>query len=100
MVADSNRELVERFWRAMNSNDWQAAGRLLHDGYVLEWPQSGERVRGRENFAAINANYPAAAAWRFTVNGLMCIAAAMTAPAALGGSRGGWPSAHGDAGST
>jgi len=64
----ASRRIVERFWRAMNSNDWQVAGLLLHDDFVLDWPQSGERIRGRENFAAVNGNYPAAGPWRFTVN--------------------------------
>jgi ketosteroid isomerase-like protein len=62
------RALVERFWRAMGTNDWSAAGALLHDDFVLEWPQSGERLRGRESFVAVNAHYPAAGPWRFTVH--------------------------------
>jgi hypothetical protein len=52
----------------MNTNDWRAVGALLHDDYVLVWPQSGERIRGRENFIAVNARYPAAGVWRFTVH--------------------------------
>jgi ketosteroid isomerase-like protein len=55
----------------MQANDWRAAGELLHDEYVLEWPQSGERVRGRENFVAVNANYPAAGRWSFVVHQLV-----------------------------
>ena len=62
---EAPRRVVERFWRAMNENDWRAAGALLHDDYLLEWPQSGERIRGRDNFAAVNAHYPAAGRWRF-----------------------------------
>jgi hypothetical protein len=38
---------------------------------VLEWPQSGERIRGRRNVAAVNAHYPAAGPWRFTVHDLI-----------------------------
>lgn len=68
MNADENRRLVEQFWRAMNANDWQAVGALLHDDYVLDWPQSGERIGGRERFAAVNDHYPAAGRWRFTPN--------------------------------
>jgi hypothetical protein len=52
----------------MNTNDWRAVSALLHDDYVLVWPQSGERIRGRENFIAVNACYPAAGVWRFTVH--------------------------------
>jgi len=65
------RQVVERFWAAMDGNDFRAAGALLHDEFVLEWPQSGERIRGRENFVAINEQYPAAGRWRFTLHRLV-----------------------------
>ena len=52
----------------METNDFYAAAQLLHDDYILEWPQSGERIRGRDNFAAINTYYPAEGTWRFTIN--------------------------------
>jgi ketosteroid isomerase-like protein len=68
---DDTRRLVEQYWQIMNTNDWKAVGTLLHDEYVLDWPQSGERIRGRTNFAAVNANYPAAGPWRFTVHDLI-----------------------------
>jgi ketosteroid isomerase-like protein len=55
----------------MNTNDWRAAGALLHEDYLLEYPQSGERFRGRESFIVVNANYPAAGVWRFTVDRLI-----------------------------
>jgi ketosteroid isomerase-like protein len=38
---------------------------------VLEWPQSGERIRGRANFVAVNEHYPAAGRWRVTVHRLI-----------------------------
>ena len=34
----------------------------------MEWPQSGERIRGREKFAAINTFYPAEEKWTFKIN--------------------------------
>ena len=71
MGGRENRRIVERCWAAMADNDFRAAGELLHDAYVLEWPQSGERVRGRENFVAINERYPAAGRWSFTVRRLV-----------------------------
>lgn len=55
----------------MQTNDFAAAAEFLHDDYVLDWPQSGERVRGRQNFVAINANYPASGRWEFTVHCLI-----------------------------
>jgi ketosteroid isomerase-like protein len=58
MGAEENRQTVERLWQAMEKQDWNAAGALLHDDFVQEWPQSGERIRGRDNAMAINRNYP------------------------------------------
>lgn len=62
-----SKQVVERFWAAMQTNDFKAAGEFLHDDYVLEWPQSGERIHGTANFVAINENYPAHGRWEFTV---------------------------------
>jgi hypothetical protein len=71
MAGEANRQIVERFWQTMNTNDWGAVGQLLHDHYVLDWPQSGERIRGPANFAAINAHYPVSGPWRFAVQRLV-----------------------------
>lgn len=68
---DRNERVVASFWAAMQANDFRGAGEVLHDDYVLDWPQSGERIRGRENFVAINENYPAAGRWNFTVHRLV-----------------------------
>jgi limonene-1,2-epoxide hydrolase len=54
----SNRQIVEQFWQRLSVFDFAAAGDLLHDEYVCEWPQSCERIRGRANFVALNAAYP------------------------------------------
>ena len=64
----NNKQIVENFWLTMATNDFYAAAQLLHDDYILEWPQSAERIRGRDNFAAINTNYPAEGEWRFTIH--------------------------------
>ena len=64
----NNKQILENFWSTMETNDFHAASQLLHDEYLLEWPQSGERIVGRENFAAINTNYPAEGKWRFSIN--------------------------------
>lgn len=55
----------------MNTNDFGAVGALLADDYRLEWPQPGEVIRGRDNFAAVNQHYPANGPWRFTVHTLL-----------------------------
>lgn len=68
---EESKQVVLGFWAAMQSNDFKAAGEFLHDDYVLEWPQSGERVRGRANFVAINENYPANGRWEFMIHQLI-----------------------------
>jgi hypothetical protein len=65
------KQVVAQFWSMMHTNDFEAASRLLHVDYVLDWPQSGERVRGRDNFVAINAHYPAAGRWQITLDRLV-----------------------------
>jgi hypothetical protein len=60
-------QVVRRFWALMQGNDFGAVGAVLADDFTLGWPQSGERIRGRANFAAMNAAYPAHGAWRFEV---------------------------------
>lgn len=52
----------------MQTNDFKAAGEWLHDDYILEWPQSGEQIRGRGNFVAVNEHYPAHGRWEFKVH--------------------------------
>ncbi|HEU0293987.1 MAG TPA: nuclear transport factor 2 family protein [Anaerolineales bacterium] len=64
----NSKQILENFWQTMKTNDFYAVAELLHDEYILEWPQSGERIRGRENFAKINTYYPAEGKWQFAVN--------------------------------
>jgi len=61
-------KLVETFWELMATNDFRSIGSLLADNFVLDWPQSGERIRGRDNYAAMNEQYPAKGLWTFTIN--------------------------------
>lgn len=67
----SPKHIVEQFWKKMQTNDFHAAAELLHDDFRLEWPQSGEAIEGRKNFAEVNTNYPASGKWRFTINALV-----------------------------
>ena len=45
----TNRAIVERFLEASERGDLVTAASLIDDGMVMEWPQSGERFRGRDN---------------------------------------------------
>lgn len=65
------KQVLETFWEKMESNDFYAVAELLHDEFMLEWHQSGELIRGRENFAKINTAYPANGEWRFNINSIV-----------------------------
>jgi len=61
-------KVVRSYWERMASNDFKSVGAVLADEFVLEWPQSRERIRGRDNFAMMNEQYPAHGRWQFTVH--------------------------------
>ena len=52
----------------MATNDFHSVAAVLAPEFVLEWPQSRERIRGAERFARMNQEYPAHGPWRFTVH--------------------------------
>ncbi|MGP4110319.1 nuclear transport factor 2 family protein [Streptomyces sp. 4N509B] len=51
-------QVVRQMWDRMQDRDWAGVGALLAEDLVVEWPASGERIVGRENFVRINAEYP------------------------------------------
>lgn len=57
MAEASTREIVERYAAAL-PNDQATLRALRHPDFVEEWPQSGERIRGADNMAQIDAHYP------------------------------------------
>jgi len=53
MDEDRNtRAALDRHWAASDANDFEAEHEIYHDDAVLEYPQSGERIRGRRNIQA------------------------------------------------
>ena len=58
MAGTSNDELVHAYFRALTVRDWEAIGRYRHREWTLDYPQSGERIRGHANERAIQENYP------------------------------------------
>lgn len=67
----NSKQVIETFWQMMEGNDFYAVAQLLHKEYTLDWPQSGERIRGAENFAKLNTAYPAEGKWRFVINSIV-----------------------------
>lgn len=67
----SAEAVVREFWRLMATNDFYAVKAVLAEELVVEWPQSKERIRGPENFARMNSEYPTTGRWKFTINRLV-----------------------------
>ncbi len=61
-------ETVREFWRLMATNDFDSVATVLAQEFVLEWPQSQERIRGAERYARMNQEYPAHGSWKFALN--------------------------------
>jgi ketosteroid isomerase-like protein len=62
MESQSNRNAVERWYKAFNAQDFKQLAALMDEfadaDVVQDWPQSGERIRGRDNILAVLQNYP------------------------------------------
>lgn len=67
----TSEHVVREFWRLMASNDFDSVAAVMAPDVVIEWPQSRERIRGVANYARVNAEYPSAGPWRFTVERLV-----------------------------
>lgn len=65
------KDVVEKFWETMNSNDFFKAAEWLSEDFELVWPQSSEIISGRRNFAEINTAYPNQGIWKFSINSLI-----------------------------
>jgi ketosteroid isomerase-like protein len=52
------RAALDRHWAASDANDFETEHEIYHDDAVLEYPQSGERIRGRRNIQASRAAQP------------------------------------------
>ena len=58
MTIFDHHSFALRFVDVMNRLDKSAAAQLLQADLVTDWPQSGERVRGFENFWSTIVSYP------------------------------------------
>lgn len=64
-------DIVREFWRLMASNDFDSVAAVLAEDFVLDWPQSGERIRGPRSFCRMNTEYPTQGVWTFEVQRLL-----------------------------
>jgi hypothetical protein len=58
----NNEQMADRIREAFKSGDLEtfakAQREMASEDMVQEWPQSGERIRGRANIEAVNQSYP------------------------------------------
>src|SRR5215469_13328766 len=52
------RTALQQHWAASDAGDFEAEHRIYRDDAVLDYPQSGERIRGRRNIQASRAAQP------------------------------------------
>lgn len=58
MGSEENRRTVEAMWEGFARKDFEAFVASTHPDFVEEWPQSGERIHGRENWLGVVRNFP------------------------------------------
>lgn len=51
-------DVARSLWERMQARDWDGAAELIDPGVVVDWPVSRERINGRDNYVAINREYP------------------------------------------
>ena len=69
MRDDDVRSALQRHWAASDANDFEAEHQIYEDQAVLEYPQSGERIRGRRGIQASRTAQPSQK--RFTVRRIL-----------------------------
>ena len=52
------RAALDQHWAASDANDFETEHIIYHEDAVLEYPQSGERTRGRSNIQGQRASQP------------------------------------------
>jgi hypothetical protein len=52
------RAALDQHWAASDANDFETEHRIYHEDAVLEYPQSGERTRGRSNIQSQRTSQP------------------------------------------
>src|SRR5262249_60811191 len=52
------RAALDQHWAASDANDFETEHRIYQEDAVLEYPQSGERIRGRRNIQITRSIQP------------------------------------------
>ena len=58
MNDESGRAAIRRFIDSINTHDMEPVDAIYHDDVVIEWPQSGEVIRGKQNIRELRLAFP------------------------------------------
>ena len=53
------RAVIDRHWKASAAGDQETEHDIYHDDAICDYPQSGERIRGRRNIEELRSHHPA-----------------------------------------
>jgi len=58
MGDQGNRAALDQHWAASASGDLETEHAIYDDNVLCEYPQSGEKIRGRRNLQALRGHHP------------------------------------------
>ena len=58
METQKNRVAMDQHWAASASGDVETEHQIYDDNVLCEYPQSGEKIRGRRNLQALRGHHP------------------------------------------
>jgi ketosteroid isomerase-like protein len=62
----TNREVMERYWAAAEANDAETMHALRDESFTVDFPQTGERLTGRDAIRAFEEAQPAGGSFELT----------------------------------
>jgi hypothetical protein len=58
MDDEARRDGIRKIVEALNARDLEAFDAIYHDDVVIQWPQSGEVIRGKQSIRELREAYP------------------------------------------
>jgi ketosteroid isomerase-like protein len=52
------KSTVTEIWRRLQARDWDGLTELLAEDLVIDWPNTRQRIRGRDAYVEFNRAYP------------------------------------------
>lgn len=59
MTDAERRSAIQQHWDASNDADMDAVHAIYSDDVIVDFPQSGEQIRGKQKLQGFRASYPA-----------------------------------------